>query len=155
MFTFKDYLKEQHLAEAEVITSKALQKIGKMSDLDAIKKSAVDLIDKSRTAPRKKASLKHDVTKMSTKDKILALLWNALLAGEKLGSVTSTYAKRMQESWYSQSLEGQRDTKKAEILKRRWKKAKDAGDHKKAKELEDKIADIVGDGKLLTGFLKA
>lgn len=96
----KKYIKEEILnylnsnqLDENVITAKALKDIEGAGDLDKMKEKALELIGKSKTDARKKVSLQQDIKTARSRDYLLKILWNTLLSGEKLGSLTS-YAKK-------------------------------------------------------------
>jgi hypothetical protein len=86
------------LNEKEVIGADELNKLAQIKDLELLRTKAAELIQSSRTDPRKKASLVNDIKTSRTTDKVLTILWNSLLAGQGLSAVGSRYAKRMKES---------------------------------------------------------
>ena len=90
-----NYLENYDRLDENVITAKALKDIERSGDLDKMKEKALELIGKSKTDARKKVSLQQDIKTARTKDYLLKILWNVLLSGEKLGSLTA-YAKKKQ-----------------------------------------------------------
>lgn len=96
MKNFKTLYEE--LNEAEIITSDSIETISKLKSLSDMKSAAVELIQASRTEAKKKASIINDIKKYTKADQITKTLWNMLLAGEKMGSIGSKYAKRMNEA---------------------------------------------------------
>lgn len=87
-----NYLDSNQLDE-NVITAKVLKDIENLGDLDKMKEKAIELIGKSRTDSKKKVSLQQDIKTARSKDYLLKILWNILLSGEKLGSLTA-YARK-------------------------------------------------------------
>lgn len=86
------YGEEVELDEA-TITAAALKDIESAGTLDKMKEKAIALISSSKTDPRKKVALVQDIKTSKTATYLLKILWNTLLSGEKLGSISDRAIK--------------------------------------------------------------
>lgn len=74
-----------------------MQKLSKMTDVQQMKSLAVDMLQGSNTAPRKKAKLVNDIKGYNRADRVLKLMWNAFMSGEGMGAIGSKYSRSMAE----------------------------------------------------------
>lgn len=86
----------QILAESKSIDVDDVRSIEDMP-LSKARERAVELIQGSRTNDRKKAALVQNVKDKTRVNDIMSLLWNLILAGERMGTTTSGYSKAMRE----------------------------------------------------------